>query len=348
MNRIQIGNRYIGDGEPCLIIAEVGVNHNGNFELAKRLIDVSKDAGADVVKFQTFKAEGVVTASADMAAYQKSNTGKKDSQLGMLQNLEMDYSFFPLLEEYCKEKDILFMSTPHSSDAIEFLDPLVPAHKVSSSDLTNIPAIEEMASTGKPILLSTGMGTLDEIVEAVDAIQNQGNEKIVLLQCVSNYPSNIEDQNMLTIKTLRERFGLLTGYSDHTIGETAALIAVSLGACVIAKHITLDRNLPGPDHIASIEPDDFKRLVALVRTVESALGDGVKKPTPEEIQIASVARKSLVAKVDIPEGCIISKDMIDIKRPQTGMRPKELRNVIGKRARTNISKDHVIVRDMIE
>lgn len=348
MDKIGIGNRLIGDAEPCFIIAEVGVNHNGDFNLAKKMIDEAKRAGADAVKFQTFKSEGVATTSTSMAEYQKENLGLEESQLMMLKNLELEYPDFIKLEEYCRANNIIFLSTPHSFDAIDFLDSIVPAYKVGSGDLTNIPALELMAQKGKPMVISTGMATLAEISDAVAAVRDNGNQQIVLLQCVSNYPSSLHEQNLLTIKTLRERFHVLTGFSDHTVGTTASLVAVSLGACIIEKHFTLDRTLPGPDHKASIEPKDLRLLIDLIRDVEKAIGNGIKEPTAEELKTAEIARKSLVARVDIAKDKTITRDMIDIKRPQTGIRPRRLKAIIGRKAAVHIPKDSVLTEDMIQ
>jgi N-acetylneuraminate synthase len=347
MENLRIGDKLVGDGEPCFIIAEAGVNHNGNFELAKKLIDIAKQAGADAVKFQTFKSEGVTTATTNMASYQERNIGESESQVKMLRRLELEYGLFEELKKYCDEKGIIFLSTPHSYDAINFLDPLVPAHKVGSGDLTNIPSLEMVAKKGKPVILSTGMGTLEEIREAVDTIRNMSNEQIILLQCVTDYPSNLEDQNIRTVETLKNEFKVLTGFSDHTMGIIAPLVAVSLGACVIEKHFTLDRDLPGPDHKASLDPDELKEMIDSVRKAERALGTGIKKPTKIEIEIKRLARKSLVASIDITEGTSITRNMIDIKRPETGMRPKRLKEVIGAKAKRNISKDEVITEEMI-
>ena len=299
------------------------------------------------MKFQTFKSEGVTTATTNMASYQERNIGESESQVKMLRRLELEYGLFEELKKYCDAKGIIFLSTPHSYDAINFLDPLVPAHKVGSGDLTNIPSLEMVAKKGKPVILSTGMGTLEEIREAVDTIRNMSNEQIILLQCVTDYPSNLEDQNIRTVETLKNEFKVLTGFSDHTMGIIAPLVAVSLGACVIEKHFTLDRDLPGPDHKASLDPDELKEMIDSVRKAERALGTGIKKPTKIEIEIKRLARKSLVASIDITEGTSITRNMIDIKRPETGMRPKRLKEVIGAKAKRNISKDEVITEEMI-
>ncbi len=347
MYRVNIGGKWIGDGEPCFIIAEAGINHNGEITLAKQLIDEAKKAGADAVKFQTFKSEGVMTASAEMASYQKKNLGKTQSQIEMVRKYEFEYETFKELKKYCDDRGIIFLSTPHSYDAIDFLDPLVPAYKIGSGDITNLPAIEEIGKKGKPVLISAGMATLEEIQDAIETVRNVGNEQIVLLQCVTNYPADLKDQNLRTIKTMRDEYDVLTGFSDHTVGTLAAIIAVSLGACILEKHFTLSRDLPGPDHKASMEPQELKELVELVRDADIALGDGLKKPTKTETDIAAVARKSLVASINISKGTIITKDMIDIKRPGTGMKPSRLKDVIGKRARENIRRDDVLQEDMI-
>ncbi|MHA1423764.1 MAG: N-acetylneuraminate synthase [Candidatus Thorarchaeota archaeon] len=347
MDTILISDRKVGDGKPCFIIAEVGVNHNGDVQLAKKMIDAAKDAGADAVKFQTFKSEGVATTTTSMADYQETNIGKSDSQIKMLRELELDYECFIELKEYCDEKSILFLSTAHSFDAIDFLDSIVPAHKISSGDITNIPSIEKIASKGKPIILSTGMATVEEISEALETIRLQGNNQIILLQCVSNYPSKLENQNLRTIVTLRTDFDILTGFSDHTTNNISALVAVSLGACLVEKHFTLDKSLPGPDHKASVEPDELRELIDSIREAESTLGDGIKKPTEEELNNQRIARKSLVASVDIPKGTIITREMIEIKRPETGIRPKRLKEIIGKKSKQNIVEDQVITEEMI-
>ena len=347
MYKVKIGNQSVGDGEPCFIIAEAGVNHNGDIDLAMKLVDEAKKAGADAVKFQTFKAERVTTATTGITEYQRENIGKDNSQLKMLKELELDYSAFVDLKRYCEKKNIIFMSTPHSFDAIDFLDSLIPAYKMGSGDLTNIPALEEVAIKMKPVILSTGMADMDEIGDAINAIRAKGNEQIIVLQCITNYPSSLHEQNLKTIPIMRQKFEVLTGFSDHTVGSTAALVAVAIGACLIEKHFTLSRDLPGPDHKASTEPNELKEYVELIRGAESSLGNGEKRPTQNEKKIAAVARKSLVAATDIPVGTVITREMIDIKRPQTGLKPREMKNVIGKKAKINIKKDTVLTYDLI-
>ena len=344
---IKIGNKLIGEEEPCFIVAEAGVNHNGSVELAKKLIDAAKDAGADAVKFQTFKAESVVVKDAQKAEYQKETTGE-GSQYEMIKKLELTEEDFRELADYAKEKDIMFLSSPFDKESVDLLHELdVPAFKVGSGEITNLPLLRYIAKKEKPIILSTGMSTLGEIEEALDVIRSEGVEDIILLHCVSNYPARIEDVNLRAMGTLKQAFKLPVGFSDHTLGITAPIAAVALGACVIEKHFTLDRNLPGPDHKASLEPEELKEMAKAIREVEKALGNGIKKPTKEEEEIKKVARRSIVAKVDISKGAIITEDMLDVKRPGTGIEPKYLKFIIGRKTKEDIKKDEIISLKMI-
>ena len=345
--KIRIEDKLIGEEEPCFIIAEAGVNHNGSVELAKKLIDAAKDAGADAVKFQTFKAESVVVKDAQKAEYQKETTGE-GSQYEMIKKLELAEEDFRELADYAEKKDIMFLSSPFDKESVDLLHELdVPAFKVGSGEITNLPLLRYIAKKEKPIILSTGMSTLGEIEEALDVIRSEGVEDIILLHCVSNYPARIEDVNLRAMGTLKQAFKLPVGFSDHTLGITAPIAAVALGACVIEKHFTLDRNLPGPDHKASLEPDELKKMVKAIKEVEKALGNGIKKPTKEEKEIKKAARKSIVAKVDISKGTIITEDMLDVKRPGTGIEPKYLKFIIGRKAKEDIKKDDVIRFEMI-
>jgi len=340
--KIKIDDRWIGEGHPCFVIAEAGINHNGKLEIAKKLIDAAKEVGADAVKFQTYKSENVTSRYVEMADYQKKNIGKEESQLEMIKKFELPYENFIELKEYCDKKQIMFLSTPHSYDAADFLEDLVPAYKIGSGDLTNLPFLEKIAEKKKPILLSTGMANLDEIKEAVDTIQERGCNNIILLHCITSYPTRVEDVNLKAIKTLEEVFNLPVGYSDHTLSITVPIAAVAMGACVIEKHFTLDRDMPGPDHKASLEPHELKKMIKEIREIEKALGDGVKKPTQDEEKIKKIVRKSIVAKVDIPKDSIITREMLEIKRPATGIPPKYLSQVVGARAKTNICKDEAL------
>ncbi|RLA81330.1 MAG: N-acetylneuraminate synthase [Deltaproteobacteria bacterium] len=338
----------MGEDEPCFVIAEAGVNHNGSVELAEKLIDTAKDAGADAVKFQTFKAGNVVTKTAEKAEYQKGTT-KKGSQYDMIKELELTEKDFKKLAEYAKKTGILFLSSPFDRESVDLLDEIgVSAYKVASGEITNFPLLKYIVEKDNPIILSTGMATLGEIEDAVRVIEKAGVGDIVLLHCVTSYPAKVEDINLRVIETLKHAFKLPVGFSDHTLGITVPIAAVSIGAVVIEKHFTLDKNLPGPDHKASLEPDELKEMVAAIRDVEKALGDGIKQPTETEEEIKKVARRSVVAKVDIPEGAIIKEDMLDVKRPGTGIEPKYWQYISGMRAKKDINKDEIITWKTIE
>ncbi len=343
---IRIGNKKIEDGK-VFVIAEAGVNHNGKLELAKQLVDVAVKAGADAIKFQTFKAEEIVTENASMADYQEKNLGKKESQLNMLKKLELSYKDSKELKIYCNKKGIIFLSTAHTEDAADFLENLVPTFKIGSGDLTNLPFLEKIAKKGKPIILSTGMSTLDEVKEAVDIIKKY-NEQLILLHCTTNYPCSEGDVNLRAMKTMEKEFNCLVGYSDHTLSIELPAMVASLGAAVIEKHFTLDKNMEGPDHKASLNPKEFAEMIKAVRDKsiinipKEILGIGVKNPTEKELEIAKLVRKSIVAAKEIPFGSVITKDALIIKRPGTGIPSKELSNVLGKTTKNTIKKDSLI------
>lgn len=324
-------------------IAEAGVNHNGDLNLAHQLIDAAAEAGADAVKFQTFKAEGVATPEAPKAEYQKRTTGSAGDQLAMLRQLEVPEEWYPSLIERCGTRGIVFLSTPHDWEAMDILDRYdVPAFKVGSGDLTNLPFLRRLAGLGRPIILSTGMGTLGEVEEAVEAIRGAGNEQLAVLHCVTSYPAAVEDTNLKAMLTIEQAFGIPVGYSDHTQGTETALAAVALGATIIEKHFTLDRNLPGPDHQASLEPNELRELVHSIRLVERALGNGIKRPAPLEVEIQPVVRKSIVAAVDIPAGATIAEAMLTTKRPGSGIKPRYWENIIGQKAVEDIARDTLL------
>lgn len=333
---IRIGRFQIGQGHPCFVIAEAGVNHNGDIGLALRLIDAAADAGANAVKFQTFRAEKLVTAWAPKADYQKKNTGGDGSQFDMLHKLELSHDQHRILASRCAERDILFLSTPFDAESADFLASMnVLAFKVSSGDLTDIPFLRHLASMGLPVMLSTGMGTLDEVRDAMDALA--GAQGIALLHCVSNYPADPADVNLRAMDTMRHAFHVPVGYSDHSEGLVVALSAVAMGAAVLEKHFTLDRNLPGPDHRASLEPAELAELVRDVRIVEQAMGHGRKEPAPSEFNTAVVARKSLVAACDIPAGTTLGPQHIIVKRPGTGISPGMQERLFGRKAKVAVS-----------
>ncbi len=333
------------------IIAEAGVNHNGDLETAFKLIDAATDAGADAIKFQTFKSERLVTSSTPKAKYQKANTGSGESQLEMLKRLELTNDNFKRLFSYCREKNIIFMSTPFDEKSADMLDRLgMNIFKIPSGEITNKPLIQHIAAKNKPVILSTGMSYLNEVEKAVrwiyDIWNKSGfNQQLTLLHCVSNYPAHAKDVNLYAMNTLKAAFGLSVGYSDHTLGIEMPIAAVAIGAKVIEKHFTLDRNMKGPDHKASLEPDELKAMVKAIRNVEKAMGDGIKRPTEKEEETRIIARRSLVAKKDIKKGSVIRSGDIIIKRPGNGILPEFKEIIKGMKARKNIIADSVIKWD---
>jgi N,N'-diacetyllegionaminate synthase len=347
--KIRIAGRVVGEHAPCFIIAEAGVNHNGDINLAKRLVDVAMQAGADAVKFQTFKAEDVVTKTAKKAEYQKKTTRAKESQFVMIKKLELSAGNFKELALHAHKNGIIFLSTPFDNESVDLLDGLgVPAFKIASGEITNFPLIRYIAKKGKPVILSTGMSSLGEISEALQVIRGEGVKQILLLHCVTAYPAKVEDVNLKAMETIRCEFKLPVGLSDHTLGITIPIAAVALGACVIEKHFTLDKSLPGPDHQASLEPEELKEMIKAIKEVEKAIGDGNKMPTEEEKQIQRVARRSIVARVSIPKGMIITEAMLDSKRPGTGIEPKYINKVIGAVARCRIEQDEPLTMNKLE
>ena len=343
---MKIKNKEIGPGKPCFIIAEAGVNHNGDITLAEKLILAAAEAGADAVKFQTFRAEQVVTKKASTVAYQKRNTDK-DYQIDLLKPLELPESAYPRLIRACEKTGVMFLSTPHGHiESAKFLLDKVPAWKVASGDLTNNPFLTYLGQTGKPIILSTGYATIEEIKEAVGVIEKTNNRRLIILHCVSNYPCPAEEANVAAVLDLMKHFPqYLVGYSDHTMGIEADIIAVAYGATVIEKHITLDRSMPGPDQKNSLEPTQFKQMVNSVRLTEKLIGNGLKVPQPGELQNKPVARRSIVAAEDIKKGVIITEAMLTIKRPGTGIEPKMLKQIIGKKAAREIKTDELLKSD---
>jgi N-acetylneuraminate synthase len=332
MQDIQVGNKLIGAAQPVFVIAEAGVNHNGDLQRARALIDVAVEAGADAVKFQTFQADRLATPDAPKADYQVQTTGDAESQFDMLRRLELSPDAHRELQSYCHERGIIFLSTPFDDVAVDLLDELgVPAFKISSGDLTNSPLLEHVASKGKPVILTTGMSELSELIEAVSVLNTAGCENPVLLHCVSNYPADTAEVNLRAMQTMRSAFDVPVGFSDHTEGIDVALAAVALGACVIEKHFTLDRTLPGPDHRASLEPAELRELVRSIRRVETALGNGRKVPSASELETAKVARRSLVAARDIPAGVTLERSMVVMRRPGTGMSPGMLETLLNRR-----------------
>ena len=344
----EIAGRKIGPGHPCFVIAEAGVNHNGDLELAKQLVDVATAAGADAVKFQTFKAERMVSAAAPKAEYQLQTTDASESQLEMLQRLELSPDFHRQLWVYCQERGLMFLSTPSDEISADLLDDLgVAAFKIPSGEVTNWPFLQHVAGKGKPMIISTGMANLAEVYDAVGVVRDAGCDRFALLHCVSNYPANASDVNLRAMATMAAAFGVPVGYSDHTTGIEVPLAAVALGACVIEKHFTLDRSMPGPDQPTSLEPEELVAMVAGIRKVEVALGNGRKEPAASEAGTAAVARKSLVAARDIPAGTLLTEELITSKRPGTGL-PLAMRSyVLGRTLRKDVAEDTLLTLEML-
>jgi N,N'-diacetyllegionaminate synthase len=328
------------------IIAEAGVNHNGSLEMALRLIDAACAAGADAVKFQTFKAEKVIAINAPKAGYQKDTTGSDESQLEMVRKLELDEAAHTRLHHYCQDKDIRFLSTPFDLESIDLLTRLgLEIFKIPSGEITNLPYLRKLGALKKRLILSTGMADLSEIKDALDVLVDAGSrmEDITVLHCNTEYPTPFEDVNLRAMLTIRSAFpGISVGYSDHTLGIEAPIAAVAMGATVIEKHFTLDRNLPGPDHRASLEPDELAAMISAIRNIEKALGTGIKKASPSESRNIPVARKSIVAAAPIKKGETFTEMNITVKRPGTGITPMRWDEIIGRKAAKPYRKDELI------
>lgn len=326
------------------IIAEAGDNHNGNFELALKLVDKAVEAKADCVKFQTFITENVISRLAEKAEYQKDNTGEEESQFDMVKRLELSFNQFREIQKYCKTKNIMFLSTPFDLDSIDFLQEIdIPFWKIPSGEITNLPYLIKIAETGKNVILSTGMCTMEEIAAALKVLRDHGAGKITLLHCNTEYPTPYEDVNLNAMKTLREVFGVEVGYSDHTQGVEVAIAAAASGAAVIEKHFTLDKNMEGPDHKASLEPNELKNMVSAIRNIELAMGESRKFPTKSEVKNIEIARKSIVARCRIKKGETLTEQNLSVKRPGNGISPMEWFAVLGKKAIQDFDEDDQIV-----
>jgi N,N'-diacetyllegionaminate synthase len=346
---MEIAGKTIGVGSPCFLIGEAGVNHNGSLEMALQLVDVALEAGVDAVKFQTFSATRVVVRDTPKARYQKETTGNDESQLEMLQKLELSPKAHREIQAYCNKRGILFLSTPFDEESADLLEDLhVPAFKIPSGEITNLPFLVHIARKGKPLIVSTGMSTMEEVEAAVASIRLAGNEEFALLHCVSAYPAQPADANLRAMWTMAKAFGVPIGYSDHTLGAEVALAAVALGAQILEKHFTLDRSLPGPDHSASLEPGELRSLVKGVRTVEAAIGHGRKEPRPAEADVAAVSRKSIVAVCDIPAGTQMTRDLLIMKTPGTGWPPSMLDKVLGRVTAKPIPVDTILTDEMFQ
>jgi N,N'-diacetyllegionaminate synthase len=338
-----VAGRAIGPGRPAFLIAEAGVNHNGDPALARALIDAAADSAADAVKFQTFRTSALTSRTAPKAAYQIEATGAGESQSEMLMRLELSTGTLRTLQAHAAARGIVFFSTPFDEASADTLGALgVPMFKIPSGEITNLPLLRHIAAKGKPIILSTGMSTLDEVEQALAAIGDVADVPVAILHCVSAYPAPVGEVNLRAMDALRDRFGRPVGLSDHTLGLEIALAAVARGAAIVEKHLTLDKNLPGPDHRASLEPAEMAALVRGIRNVEAALGDGVKRPMPSELDTRRVARKSLVAARALRAGEELVKDAVAVKRPGTGISPAELERALGRRVRRDLAADDVI------
>lgn len=333
---VDIGGREVGDARPCFVIAEIGSNHNQDFGLAVEHIDQAAEAGVDAVKFQTFKASSHYSRKVPNVSY-LGETPIYD----LIESVELDRSWQGPLKEHCDRRGVVFLSSPCDPEAVAELAEIdMAANKIASFDLPDLDLVRLVAETGKPVLLSTGMADWMDVQRAVDACREVGNNQIVLLQCTSLYPAPAHLSNLRAIATMRQTFGALTGYSDHTLGDHLAVASVAVGACMIEKHFTLDRTLSGPDHSFAVEPDELKDLVARVRDIEAGLGDGAKNgPRPEEQEMADKCRRSLHASSDIPVGTTITRDMLTAKRPGLGIPPHLIDQVVGRPAKVTIEAD---------
>lgn len=348
MQSFKIGNTTLGGQNPCFIIAEAGVNHNGNLQTALELVREAKKIGADCVKFQTFKAESVITKKAPKAKYQLQVTDPRESQFEMLRKLELTNDDYLAILDECYKEGITFLSTPYNEEDADFLESLgVTAFKIASGQIVELAFLEHVARFGKPMILSTGMSTLAEVYEAVMAIREAGNGQIAVLQCTTNYPSQNEDANIRAMVTIGNSTDVMYGYSDHIEENYACYAAVALGAKIIEKHFTLDRSMPGPDHKASLDMGQFKSLIQGIRKTETALGSPVKTPSALEVQNTEGMRRSIVLKEPVKKGEVITEQNMAFKRPATGMSPKRKKELIGKKAMVDIEKDTPLKESMV-
>lgn len=323
------------------IIAEAGVNHNGKMELAYKLVDAAKEAGVDAVKFQIFKSEKLISKSTKMADYQKENLKENISQLDMVKKLELSYEDFIKINEYCKEKGIMFMATPFDNDSLDFLvDTLkVDILKIGSGDLNNYPFLEKVALKNKEIILSTGMSNLSDIEGALEFISQYTDKKVKVLHCTTNYPCPMDEVNLKAMNTIKDAFQVAVGYSDHTLGIEVPIAAVALGAEIIEKHFTLDKTMEGPDHVASLEPNELKEMTRTIRNIEKALGSGIKKPNKSELKIQSIVKRKIVLAKDVEINHVLTENDLEYKRCENGIESKYYKNIIGKKVKRKIDAD---------
>lgn len=350
MKKIKLGRRWIGGGEPCFIIAEAGSNHDGKLEQAKQLIDIAKEAGADAVKFQTYSAEQLYSRKTPPMKYLKKDKliRKDESVWDLIKRIEISREWHKPLVDYCEEKGIVFLSTPFDLKAVDELEEVgMVAYKMASFEITHLPLLEYVAKKEKPIILSTGMADLSDIELALDTIYKQGNREVILLHCAVGYPPKYEDLNLRAIQTMGQAFQLPVGFSDHTLGITSDIAAVALGVCVIEKHFTVSRTLKGPDHSFALEPNELKDMVKAIRDTEKALGSPIKRHTCAEQDMYRLGRRSLVAACNVPKGTVITRQMIDVKRPGYGIHPKMINVVVGRVAKVDIKEDDILTWEIV-
>jgi len=344
---VEIGGRRVGDGLPCFIVAEAGVNHNGSLENALALVDIAHAAGADCVKFQLYQPIEQVSHVAQVVDYQHRQTGSA-SMLKMAESYDLPWEAHHAIARRCRELGILYLASCFDEQAVDFLVALGgECIKVASGEITNYPLLRHVASSGKPVLLSTGMSTLQDVAGAVGCLRNSGNRELVLLQCSSAYPADPATANLRVMQSLAQAFGTPTGFSDHTTGSVAAVAAVALGACVVEKHFTLNKALPGPDHAMSLDPSELRSFVSAIRTTEAALGDGIKCVHPSEMAVHAAARRSIVSRRQIPRGVPLDRTNTTLKRPATGIDPRLLDAVLGRIAAVDIPEDVPITWEML-
>lgn len=347
----RIGPKMVGAGHPVFFIAEAGVNHNGDIALASRMVATARAAGADAIKFQTFKAERLNTRTAPKSTYHVETTGPdpKQSWFDLLKSQELTHEMHVELSKRCRELDIVFLSTPYDEESADLLEELgVPAFKIASTDANNLPLLQHIARKGRPVILSTAMSTMEEVREGVWAIRDQGLRELVVLHCTGNYPATLAGTNMRVMVTMREELGVLVGYSDHTMAHVNPLLAVALGAVVYEKHFTLDRALPGPDHRMSLTVAELEQTIHLIRQAETALGSGEKNVLESERENRIKLRKSLVATMDLVKGQILERAHITAKRPGDGVPPSALSLLVGRRLKVNVTRDEKFAHSMIE
>ena len=325
------------------VIAEAGVNHNGSLDNALKLVDIAKEAGADCVKFQTYIVENLINEEAEMADYQKANTKSEKTQYELLKSLCLNFDDFLILRDYCVKKGIMFLSTPFDLGSIDFLNDLgVKIWKIPSGEITNFPYLSKIGSTRKEVILSTGMCTLNEVGNAIEVLKEYGTKQITLLHCTTEYPAPVDEINLLAMKKMEKEFKVPIGYSDHSEGFEISLAAVAMGAVVIEKHFTIDKDMPGPDHKASLSPIELKEMVTAIRKIEAAMGSGEKNPTKSEMVNMNLVRKSIVASKDIKQGEILTETNVTVKRPGSGLSPMEWKKVMGSKAKMNFKKNQMI------